>query len=140
MNNPTTEELMHTIDNLNRDINEREGVIHMLEDHIESLRQMLGIGWGSDYLFVEAINTWGVELQTTVAVEELSELQKAICKYKRNPDGADMDNIAEEMADVMIVLKQLVAMFRNDGAVLKWYHVKTERLAERIEEAKKHNE
>lgn len=48
MNNPTTEELMHTIDNLNRDINEREGVIHMIEDHIESLRQMLGIGWGSD--------------------------------------------------------------------------------------------
>lgn len=51
-----------------------------------------------------------------------------------------MDNIAEEIADVMIVLKQLVAMIQNDDAVLKWYHVKTERRAEKIEEAKKHNE
>ena len=140
MNNLSTEELMRTIDDLHRDVCERDNVIGMLEDHVESLRQMLGIGQGSDYLFVEAINTWGVESQTTVAVEELSELQKAICKYKRNPDSADMDNVAEEMADVMIVLKQLVAMFRNDGAVLKWYHVKTERLMERIEEAQKHNE
>lgn len=66
-----------------------------------------------------AINTWGNTLQITVAIEELSELQKALCKYLRclTTDGEGEKlylteaAIKEEIADVSIMLNQLELIF-----------------------------
>lgn len=45
--------------------------------------------------------------QFVVAIEELSELQKELCKILRNEDY-DTRNIAEEIADVSIMLEQIM--------------------------------
>lgn len=52
-----------------------------------------------------AIETYGKDMQLTVAVEEFSELIKEICKSKRGNDN--IGNIIEEMADCYIMLSQL---------------------------------
>lgn len=51
------------------------------------------------------------ELQSFVAIEELAELQQAISKYQREPTIFNIDNIAEEMADVYIILEELKHLF-----------------------------
>ena len=53
----------------------------------------------------KAIETYGKDMQLTVAVEEFSELIKEICKNKRGNDN--INNIIEEMADCYIMLSQL---------------------------------
>ena len=57
----------------------------------------------------KAIATYGKDMQLTVAVEELSELIKEICKSKRGADNRDA--IIEEMADCYIMLDQLAIIF-----------------------------
>ena len=57
----------------------------------------------------KAIETNGVDMQLNVAVEELSELIKEICKNKRGRDNRD--NIIEEMADCYIMLEQLAIIY-----------------------------
>lgn len=59
--------------------------------------------------FEKAIETYGKDMQLTVAIEELSELIKEICKNKRGEDNRD--NLIEEMADCCIMLEQLVIIF-----------------------------
>ena len=56
-----------------------------------------------------AIETYGKDMQLTVAVEEFSELIKEICKSKRGSENRD--NIIEEMADCYIMLEQLGVIF-----------------------------
>lgn len=80
----------------------------------------------------DAIVTFGEQTQLVVALEELSELQKEVCKELRG-DG-NPDHIAEEMADVQIMLDQLEIIFGNRGKVAAWQSKKAKRLAERIKE------
>ena len=61
----------------------------------------------------KAIDTYGKDMQLTVAVEEFSELIKEICKHKRGRDNRD--NIIEEMADCYIMLGQLEIIFDVKG-------------------------
>jgi NTP pyrophosphatase (non-canonical NTP hydrolase) len=56
-----------------------------------------------------AIAKWGVESQTMMAIEEMSELQKEICKMKRGQ--FDKEHILEELADVQIMIWQLEIIF-----------------------------
>jgi NTP pyrophosphatase (non-canonical NTP hydrolase) len=84
----------------------------------------------------KAIETYGKDLQLTVAVEEFSELIKEICKSKRGRENRD--NIIEEMADCYIMLEQLAIIFdiKTDeiGAQLDKKFTRLEkRLAERSE-------
>ena len=78
----------------------------------------------------EAIEHYGVDVQIDVAIEELSELIKELCKYKRGM-GSDM-HIAEEMADVKIILEELEIIFKNKCRVDIWYENKKERLKWRV--------
>lgn len=65
--------------------------------------------------------TYGKDAQLTKAVEEMSELTKALCKLKEGkrkydtPYNREMQevysNIEEEIADVFIMLVQLFAIF-----------------------------
>ena len=53
-----------------------------------------------------ALSAYGSEIQRVVAIEELSELQKELCKSLRGQ--TDMQHIAEEIADVQIMLEQMM--------------------------------
>lgn len=79
-----------------------------------------------------AVETFGADAQLNVAIEELSELIKELCKYKRG-EGKEI-HIAEEMADVKIILEELEIIFRNGEAVSICEQFKIDRLRERIAE------
>ena len=86
-------------------------------------------------IYQEAIETFGKDMQLTVAVEELSELTKEICKHKRGADNKE--NIIEEMADVYIMLSQLEIIFGiSFGDVYRMVEYKVKRLQERIQPRK----
>lgn len=46
----------------------------------------------NEEIFKQAINTYGVDMQLNVAVEEFSELTKEICKYKRGAKNIEKEN------------------------------------------------
>lgn len=74
-------------------------------------------------LYEAAVEKFGERAQILVAVEEMSELQKALLKYIRlldfqHGDKADiMRSIAEERADVEIMLNQLHVIFGDNSEV-----------------------
>lgn len=82
----------------------------------------------------KAIDTYGIDAQCLMAIEEMSELTKAICKESR-ARGKDnylstLDNIAEEIADVRIMLDQLCIIFKIDTEEIE--NKKLLRLKERL--------
>lgn len=74
-----------------------------------------------------AIKKNGLDLQLTVALEELAELQQAICKYKRGEEH----NVEEEIADVKIMIEQLETIFNKDK-IRRWRNKKIERLDRKL--------
>ena len=60
-----------------------------------------------EYIMELALKKWGESAQLDMVIEEMAELTKAILKYKR---GESIDRIAEEHADVNIMLDQLSFM------------------------------
>jgi len=68
----------------------------------------------------------GYVLQKIVAIEELSELQKEITKDLRG--NANDEHIAEEMADVEIMLEQLKIMYDNNDNVKRYKELKISRI------------
>lgn len=63
----------------------------------------------------QAIKLYGEPAQIDMAVEEMAELTKALCKVKRATPGANTSaaiaNVIEEIADVQIMLDQLRLIF-----------------------------
>lgn len=78
----------------------------------------------------EAIEHYGKEPQMIVAIEELSELIKELTKNLRGENNED--HIAEEIADVHIMINQLELMFENSQSVRTWKERKLNRLNARI--------
>lgn len=75
---------------------------------------------------------FGLDNQLIVAIEEMSELQKEFCKYKRN--NGDIERIAEEIADVLNVLDSIVLLLQCGESIKKWRYKKIERTKRRLEE------
>lgn len=82
--------------------------------------------------FQTAIDKYGDEMQLTVAIEEMSELTKEICKHYRGEKN--LDAISEEMADVYIMLEQMKMIFDNEKYVSHWIYTKVARLREAVSE------
>lgn len=82
----------------------------------------------------KAITRYGYKAQMIVAIEELSELQKEICKHLRGEENRE--KLSEEMADAEIMMAQLKIMLSNAGAVETWKGAKLRRLAERMRQQK----
>ncbi len=78
------------------------------------------------------MDKWGVDAQLNVAIEELSELIKEICKDKRG--FGVPKQIAEEVADVEIMCEQLRFIYGLDDAVDEWKDYKLKRLEKRLED------
>ena len=87
-------------------------------------------------LLERVITANGMNKQLDVAIAELSELIQAICKLKRYgyTDEECYFNLAEEMADVEIVLAELKLMFDNEDNVKEWKDYKLDRLEKRLNE------
>lgn len=78
------------------------------------------------------ISANGERMQIVQVIEELSELQKALCKYLKNVTENPVDNITEEMADVQIMLDQLRIIFDNEKEVEKIMTNKIDRTYKRL--------
>ena len=83
-------------------------------------------------IYSEALYKYGAQMQETVCIEELSELQKALCKHIRG--NGSMADISEEIADVQIMLAQMILLFNLESEVEKWRNTKMERLRDRLSE------
>ena len=83
-------------------------------------------------LLQRAIAKYGKDAQMKMVLEEMSELQKEICKMWRGKDNRDA--IAEEVADVEIMLDQLKLMLDIPYQVEQHRQNKLQRLQERLEE------
>lgn len=91
----------------------------------------------------ETMDRYGIEKQSLVAMEELSELQKAISKLVRNPEESTKPlefkglrhNLIEEMADVLICMDQLIEFYHIQRLeIQELIQAKQERQAKRLEE------
>lgn len=80
-------------------------------------------------IYLKLIQKFGVENQCVVAVEELSELQKEVCKMLRKI--GNVHNLAEEIADVQIILEQLVLIHNCESEVALLKAQKLQRVYER---------
>lgn len=85
-------------------------------------------------VYLEAIKTFGALPQMVISIEECSELQKEITKIIRKK--GDLTNLAEEIADVEIMLEQLKLIFTIHDKVIEQKGEKIERLKRIIEKYK----
>ena len=93
------------------------------KEHLDGINKLLDTKFtpeDMEYIYTN-LGTYGKDAQLTKAVEEMSELTKALCKLKEckrkydtpfNRETQEVhSNIEEEIADVFIMLVQLFAIF-----------------------------
>lgn len=111
-------------------INELEEQTFNLEEEIKRLNHVNLI---RDGLYKKALNTYGIQAQIGMVFEEMSELQKELCKYLRGKAPVEQQvRIAEEIADVEIMLDQMKIYFKNHEAVEKYKKYKIKRLGQNL--------
>ena len=76
-------------------------------------------------------NYYGRDSQVLIAIEEMSELTKVICKYKRHYEVEEQ--LVDEIADVKIMVEQLTELFKLGTEVDKRIDYKIERQLRRIQ-------
>lgn len=88
----------------------------------------------------KAIDTYGTHNQLLKCIEECGELSRAVSRILTELSSGDgfttkesEENLYEEMADVIIMLKQLTMIFCCDGKVRVQIWKKINRLKERLE-------
>lgn len=84
-------------------------------------------------IIAKSIKHYGEEIQSTVCMEECAELIQAVSKAKRG--RPDKNNMAEEIADVLIcieILKQIYDI--PDYSIKNWIERKQERMLSRMED------
>ena len=106
-------------------------------DRLERSANAGKIAPDDERIMQQAIETYGVQAQCDVAIEEMAELTKAIMKIRRVADDyektqAALDNLLEEIADVDIMIDQLKIMW-GQKQVEEYRRKKLERLERRLE-------
>ena len=82
-------------------------------------------------IYEMAIDQWGAAAQMLMAIEEMAELVKEICKVFRG--RKDIRHIAEEQADVEIMMEQLRIIFEDAEEANTMKTFKINRLYERLQ-------
>lgn len=95
-------------------------------------------------VYQAAIKKWGQRSQLEMAQEEATELALAIRKYVRKPDGETFLRVADEIADVQIMIEQIIMMHDNSQDVInRRKEFKMKRLKNRVfpiyEDEKEHH-
>ena len=88
--------------------------------------------------YTNAMLAFGEQAQLIVAVEELSECEKEICKILRG--GEDFRHLSEEIADAIIMLEQIQLMFNINDCVCNFMDEKIKRLDDCVKWSKWTNE
>lgn len=119
----------------------RKGDTEMERNHIRTYRGfMVEI---DARINQETMDRYGIQNQSLVAMEELSELQKAVSKLVRYPEERTKpfdfkglrNNLIEEMADVLICMDQLIEYYQIERhEIQELIQAKQERQAKRLEE------
>lgn len=81
-------------------------------------------------LMMIALEKWGGEAQTRKLSEEMAELWVEICHIQLG--RGETDKLAEEIADVRIMLDQMEILFACEGKARDMMEQKLERLAGRL--------
>lgn len=79
----------------------------------------------------EALDTFGLEKQVDMCIEECAELQNALMKFRRG--RATLEDVRTEIADVQIMCDQMSIAFGEKETLVEKCG-KLERLAHRISE------
>ena len=85
-------------------------------------------------IYKDAIELFGALSQKVMVIEEMSELTKELCKELR--DRGNVENIADELADVEITLAQIKIIYDIADKVEEHKDFKLKRFASRMEEIK----
>lgn len=81
-----------------------------------------------------AVKKYGAENQLYVAIEEMSELTKEICKSLRFSKPKFKRKVTEEMADCLIMFDQIKMIYNiSDDDLEMWRLDKMVRLKDRLE-------
>ncbi|MBR6412657.1 MAG: hypothetical protein IKS41_05825 [Alphaproteobacteria bacterium] len=75
----------------------------------------------------KTVKNWGRDSQLLMVLEEMSELQKEILK-NLNRDKDNVKEIAEETADVLIMLERLIYIYKIEDLVAQQAEFKVNRL------------
>ena len=86
-------------------------------------------------VYQDAIDLFGVTSQKIMVIEEMSELTKELCKELR--DRGNVENIADELADVEITLAQIKMIYNIHDLVEEHKDFKLHRFIARMEKIKK---
>ena len=81
----------------------------------------LGRGERAERILTAALEEWGVKSQIDVTCEECAELIKKLMKLGRKHNGSTLAEVAEEMADVRVMLDQMEIAFDNWDIVARIY-------------------
>lgn len=87
---------------------------------------------GQTEICTEAVEKYGQTLQLVVAIEEMAELTKELCKSIRTSIENRIAGVTEETADVEIMLEQLKIIYGNRAEVDDMRDQKLQRLQRRI--------
>ena len=89
----------------------------------------------------DAINRYGAPAQIDMAIEEMSELTKALLKNRRNYATATANErsrlreaIIEEAADVIVTVVQVIMIYAEPEEIQAAVDFKINRLQERLKE------
>lgn len=80
--------------------------------------------------YTNALLRYGEANQLVVALEELSECQKEICKVMRGE--SNLNHLAEEIADATIMLEQVRLIFSVNDLVCEYMDKKVQRLDDNL--------
>ena len=83
----------------------------------------------------QILDYWGLDKQINQVSEECAELIIALNKYRRAPDNKkpDLRTVAEEIADVQIMLEQMKEAFKCKELVAYLMDEKLDRTLKRIQ-------
>lgn len=108
-----------------------EKTIHRWNREQETMRENRN-GLKEQEVFKKALGKYGAEAQTKKLLEEMAELQEAICKQQNGRDT--VEHVAEEIADVLVMLDQMMIMYDCRDLVKDIKREKVERLAGKLDE------
>lgn len=111
-----------------------QGLMNEAADAIEEFDAVVALSGSKpaqEFILAAAVAHFGRAPQMLMVLEEMSELQKEICKNFRGKENEE--EIAEEIADVEIMLDQLKMIFKVENKVTAFRTAKIKRLRERIE-------
>lgn len=69
-------------------------------------------------LYDQAMDRWGIDSQYLMLIEELAEFLQATVKLSREMSEENVDNFAEEMNDLRIMMEQVERIMVRSGVTI----------------------